>query len=98
MAKIVQNPRLRYRCPYCDILFCIKADCLTHIKIEHDVNLSWIPLGLIKHKTEEKEKLDKSVGPVKCPNCHGMIISERILVLHLGNCKPKNGQKCVKNH
>ena len=71
------------------------ADFLTHIKIEHDEKLSWIPLGLVRHKTEEKEKLDKSVGPVKC---HRMILLERILVYHLGNCKPKNGQKCLKNH
>ena len=31
----------------------------------------------------------KSVGPVKCPNCYQMILSEWLLAKNLGNCKQK---------
>ena len=36
------------------------------------------------------------VGAVKCPNCHQMILSERLLAKHLGSCKPKMDKKILK--
>ena len=38
----------------------------------------------------------KSVGLLKCPNCHQMILSERLLAKHLGNCKPKMDKNVSK--
>ena len=89
MAKILQNPRLQNRCLYCDKLFRTIADCLTHIKTKHEINRPKMDKNVSKPSI-------KSVGPVKCPNCHQMILSERLLAKHLGNCKPKMDKNVSK--
>ena len=60
-----------------------KFPCNSCDQTKHEINRQKMDKSVSKPSI-------KSVGLLKCPNCHQMILSERLLAKHLGNCKPKN--------
>ena len=81
-------------CEICNKNFNVKEKLMLHIKSTYfkeekeQISHSCDSCDQTKHEIN-RQKMDKSVSK-PCPNCRQMILSERLLARHLGNCKPKN--------